>query len=321
MISVIIPAYNVERYIGDCLDSVLSQQGVDMEIIVVNDGSSDATMSVIDAYASRHACIKAVSSEHSGPSAARNLALGLCRGEWIAMVDGDDILAPGALKLMLDIASANGNIDIVAGRYRDFTDTLSLADRSGMHTARILSGQEAAEIMLYQNAPHTINPSLWGKLFRSSVWRDKRLTEGLIYEDLELVPQLCAATARIAVTDDIVYGYRRNANSLMHTFSEKRLDALKVTAHLCERFSTDPKLHKAALSRHFSAAFNLWLLMVVNHAGMPREVARCRKIIRRLAKSQLFGRKVRLKNRVGALLQYFPFIFKSSRICKKLLAK
>lgn len=146
-------------------------------------------------------------------------------------------------------------------------------------------------------------------------------SEGTIYEDLYLLPQLSATTNMIAVIDDTVYGYRRNSNSLLHTFSPKRLDALTVTARLCDCFADDKRLCKAARSRHFSAAFNLWLLIEVNNPSMTAEMAECRRVVRRLAVSQLFGRKVRLKNRIGALLQYFPIIFKSTYLCKKLLAK
>lgn len=322
MISVIIPAYNVEKYIGACLDSVLAQEGVDLEIIVVDDESTDSTRDIIRRYARQHRCIKALDCRHGGPSAARNTALRHSTGEWFAMVDGDDMLAPGALKKMLHAANAADGIDIVVGRYRSFTDELQVVTPADKDDVLFFSGKDATEIMLYQKHYYdSINPSAWGKLYRKNVWLDTTFTEGLIYEDLQLIPRIFVDTPRIAVIDDIVYGYRSNENSLLHTFSKSRLDALKATARLCDCFAHDKKLYKAARSRHFSAAFNLWLLIEVNNPSMITEMAECRRVVRRLAVSQLFGRKVRLKNRIGALLQYFPFIFKSTYLCKKLLAK
>lgn len=320
-ISVIIPAYNVERYIGACLDSVLSQEGVDMEVIVVNDGSTDGTTSIIDDYASRHDCIKAISRENGGLSSARNTALANCTGAWITMVDSDDILAPGALKRMFDITTNNENISIVSGRWERFNN-LFTPKESKQKDFTIISGQDAAEIMLYQKkSGDIINSSACGKLYRKELWNNVFFKEGLLYEDLQIIPRIFAKVSSVAYFDDVVYGYRQNESSILHTFSKKRFDALDVTTELCEHFTYSPKLYKAALSRHYSAAFNLWLLVNANNADMPEEMARCRNIVRELAASQLFGRKVRLKNRIGAVLQYFPFIFKSSFICKKLLAK
>lgn len=321
MVSVIIPAYNVERYIGACLDSVLAQKDVDFEIIVVDDESTDSTMQIVSGYAAAHKCIRAVPRSHGGLSAVRNTALQLCRGEWITMVDSDDLLAEGALKTMLDIATSGNDIDIVAGGWKKFHGQF-VTPPSRPTGITLLSGKEATEIMLYKKRCHnTVNSSACGKLYRSTLWRDTTFCEGIIYEDLQLIPRLCVRARCVAVTDCTVYGYRHNENSILHTFSEQRLDALKVTEDLCRHFADDPDLYKAARSRHFSAAFNLWLLMNANRAGLPRHVASCRKIIRSLAGSQIAGGKVRLKNRIGALLQYLPFIFTSPYICKKLLSK
>lgn len=323
MISVIIPAYNVEAYIEACLNSVLSQRGIDLEIIVVDDGSTDATGAIIDRFAAEHTNIIVVHQANAGPSVARNNALQYCHGEWISMVDGDDILAPDALRHLLNAAQLFDDIDIIVGRYRFFDKQFNVNTSSSRDVAPIIrSGRNAAELMLYQKKfPDSVNPSPCGKLYRKSVWDNALFAEGLIYEDLHILPRIFASTERIAVIDEVVYGYRRNPKSILHTFTPQRFDALKATNELCDYFFFDKDLYKAAQSRRFSAAFNLWLLIVVNHADMPQELAQCKAITRTLAVSQLFGRKVRLKNRIGAILQYFPFIFRSAGFCKRLLAK
>lgn len=323
MISVIIPTYNNERLIGACLDSVLAQRDVEMEIIVVDDGSTDATGRIADDYASRFGCITTLHRPNGGPSAARNTALDIARGEWIAMVDGDDLLAPDALKKMLDVGMAYNDVDIVAGRcHAGFYDTPKPARDKSSTAPVILSGREVAETMLYQNRLcDALHPSSWGKLYRRAVWKDVRYKEGVIYEDLLLLTRVFADTGRVAVISDVVYYYRCNPDSLLHTFSAQRADALHVAKELTEHFADDARLAPAARSRLFSAAFNLWLLINANRGDMPQTVAECRATVRRLAPGQIFGGKVRFKNRLGALLQYFPFLFKSKFICKKLLAK
>lgn len=321
MISVIIPAYNVEKYIGACLDSVLAQEGVDLEIIVVDDESTDSTRDIIRRYARQHSCIKALYSRHGGLSAVRNRGLQECCGNWITMVDGDDVLVPGALKCMRDCATSE-NTDIVMGAYKIFTDICNVTQSDIISHVKHLTGKQAAEIMLYKSKyTSSAHSSAWGKLYRRQMWDVLRFKEGILYEDLEVIPRLIAGAKRVAVIKDVVYGYRYNTGSILHVFTPKRLDVLDVTESLEKYFADDSELYKAARSRHFSAAFNLWLLMVANDAVIPEKAAECRRVVRRLAVSQLFGRKVRLKNRIGALLQYFPFIFKSTYLCKKLLAK
>lgn len=322
MISVIIPAYNVQRFIGPCLDSVLAQTGVTMEIIVVDDGSTDSTSDIISRYAAEHDCIIPLRQKHAGPSAVRNNALRHCHGNFIAMVDGDDLLAPGVLAKMLDTLLRNPDADAVFGRWKRFEGEFR-ADASVGRELIFMTGKEAAETMMYQKRHcDSVNPSACGKLYRRQVWQDVVFHEGMIYEDLHLLPQLCAGKiSRVAIIDVVVYGYRRNENSILHTFSEKRMDVLKATSALCENFAADSSLYKAARSRHFSAAFNLWLLIKANKADMPSQLISCRAIVRRLAPEQIFRPKIRLKNRIGAILQYIPVIFNSSFICKSLLAK
>lgn len=322
MISVVIPTYNVEAYIETCLNSVLSQHDVELEIIIVDDGSTDTTFDIVSRFATLHNNIIIVRQANAGPSAARNTALKYCHGEWIAMVDGDDILAPDALKKMLNVASSYDNIDIVIGKYKSFDQHLNISSKGNSTKPIFLSGRDATEIMLYQNKfTDSVIPSSWGKLYHHSVWKNATFTEGVIYEDLHILPRIINSTARIAVINDVVYGYRRNPDSLLHTFSPQRFDALKATAELCDYFSNDRVLYKAAQSRRFSAAFNLWLLTIVNTADMPQQLAQCKSIVRTLAWSQIFGRKIRFKNRMGAILQYFPFILQSPRFCKIFLAK
>lgn len=322
MISVVIPTYNVENYIEACLASVLTQRDVELEIIIVDDGSTDTTFATVNKIASLHDNITVVSQANAGPSSARNTALKYCNGEWITMVDGDDILAPDALKKMLDVATSCDNVDIVVGRYKSFAQNLNISTPSNSKEPIFLSGCNATEIMLYQNKyTDSVIPSSWGKLYHHSVWKNAAFSEGIIYEDLHILPRIIFSTKRIGVIDDIVYGYRQNPDSLLHTFSTQRFDALKATAELCNYFSDDKALYKAAQSRRFSAAFNLWLLTIVNRADIPQQLAQCKAIVRTLASSQIFGRKVRFKNRIGAILQYFPFIFQSPRFCKIFLAK
>lgn len=320
MISVIVPAYNDGEYISECLDSILSQEGVTVEIIAVDDGSTDDTRNIIDDYASRNSCIKVYSIDHKGPSAARNLALEHCAGDWITMVDGDDLLLPGALKRMLDTALANPAVDMVMGRFCEIYDKAPIPTYKSF--TKFFYGDQTAEIMMYKNRyVDIVNSSACGKLYRSKLWRCERFKTGMLYEDLEVMPRISFSVKQVVIIGDCVYGYRRNPSGIIHTFDRSHTDMLEATAGLCKFFAHEPKLLRAAQSRHFSALFNMLLRISSNRLAMPEVEARCRKELRVLASHQLFARYVRLKNRIGAILQYFPFIFKFPRFCKMFVTK
>lgn len=119
-ISVIIPCYNAEKYLDECLESVLSQSGCTMEVLLIDDGSKDKTAAICDAWAQRDSRVRVWHSENRGVSAARNLALSNARGEWVTFVDADDLLPEGALGRLLN--AAKGDVDVVIAAHEEFYD-------------------------------------------------------------------------------------------------------------------------------------------------------------------------------------------------------
>ena len=101
MISVIIPVYNAERYLCGCLDSVLRSEYHDFELILVNDGSTDGSLSICEEYAARDSRVRLISQENRGASAARNRGIDACRGDWVVFVDADDMISPNFLGLVV----------------------------------------------------------------------------------------------------------------------------------------------------------------------------------------------------------------------------
>ena len=104
MISIIVPVYNASLYLRECLDSILTQSYTDYELILVDDGSTDGSEAILSAYRDAYPCIKLIRQENKGVSAARNRGLDCAVGEWVAFIDADDYLLPGALALLVDRA-------------------------------------------------------------------------------------------------------------------------------------------------------------------------------------------------------------------------
>lgn len=119
-VSIIIPCYNSEAYLGACMDSVLAQTMEDFEAILIDDGSGDGTLAVAQAYAGRDARVRVLAQENRGVAAARNLGLEHARGEWITFVDSDDLLPEDALQTML--SGADENVDMVVCPHETFDE-------------------------------------------------------------------------------------------------------------------------------------------------------------------------------------------------------
>ena len=300
MISVIIPAYNVANYIEDCIKSVTSQDFKDLEIIIVNDGSTDGTLDKARQCALADSRIKVLSQPNGGPSEARNRGLRESVGDKIFFVDGDDKVLPGALTFLNDLLETT-DADISCGAYTKRDIPIDNRDYKVYDS----EPAELIELLLYQTTVVTV--SCWGKLFRRKLFEDVKFTSGILYEDLEISCRLFEKASKIVYTERPVIYYRTNGSSLLHTFSLQRLDVLTVTDSIEKWAATrSPELRKAASDRRLSAAFNMLGLFAANRKeGDFEEVySKCYEIIKSRRMQSLFNRKVRFKNKIGILASF-----------------
>ena len=131
LVSVIIPAYNIEDYIGRCLDSIISQTYKNLEIIVVDDGSKDHTGEILDNYAKKDRRIKVIHKENGGVSSARNKGIEVAEGDYIGFIDGDDLIEPGMYKTLVDLLEEE-NADIAhCGYQMVFPDRIDYSHNTG----------------------------------------------------------------------------------------------------------------------------------------------------------------------------------------------
>ena len=303
MSSVIIPAYNAQAYLRECLESVLAQSFSDWEAIIVNDGSTDSTREIAAGFTVRDSRFRLVSTPNGGLSSARNTGIAEARGQWFTYLDSDDILYPDALARLM--AAATENVDIVVAGFSRDMDAAAVTDGS----VEIISGLTALERGLYQRG---VSTSACAKLFSRMVADGITFPDGLYYEDLLYCVETLRRSARVAVIGDVVYYYRDNPSSFINTFSPRRLDVLRVTARVEELLEGDEELLRAARSRRLSACFNIYgLLAVHDRDGRYSDVScRCWTLIKDYRRDSLFDPRVRLKNKVGILLSYMgPRVF------------
>jgi glycosyltransferase involved in cell wall biosynthesis len=285
---------------------VLAQTCADLEVIAVDDGSTDATLSILERYAAADGRVRVMSQLNAGPSAARNRALAVAQGDVIACVDSDDLLPCDALERMLDVMRRE-DADIVEGGMVEFDEgkevNLHPVRPAGMGCRR-LTGEEAAAASLYQRG---VTSSMSAKLYRRHIWDDIAFEPGILYEDLDLFCRLALRARRYVVCDATVYYYRQRPGSIIHTFNERRLVVLDVTRRLHQFMQTSyPQIASAAADRRLSANFNMLGLLLndttLDPSARERHIAECMHTIKSLRRGSLFDSRVRPVNRVAALL-------------------
>lgn len=299
-VSVIVPVYNAGEWLGEALGSLQVQTYGDFEVIVVDDGSTDDSAAIVRDFCDRDSRFRLVRQSNKGVSAARNTGLDNAGGEWIAFMDADDVMPRDALAVMHEHARKSG-AGIVAGGYVRGIPGKMPVDRGQSMT---VPSDTAILLGLYQKR---ILNNPWGMLFHSSIFKGEsplRFRRGR-YEDLDLFYRAFERTDKVCILDRTVYFYRDNPYSFINTWSESRLDVLDVTdrmvSHMAER---SPSLLRAAHDRRFSAHFNMLVEILRNKVDNPKQMERCMKVIKEQRLNELLDGKVRLKNKLGALVSY-----------------
>jgi CDP-glycerol glycerophosphotransferase len=261
-VSVIVPFYNVEDYIGPCLDSILEQSFVHFEVVLVDDGSPDGSRAVAEQYVARDPRVRLVTRPNGGLGAARNTGIKAARGRYLTFVDSDDVLPVHALAVLVGSARATGS-QIVAGSVRRFDEE---RDWRPIWVTEVQSERRLAT-NVSEFPPILRNLYTWNKLYERRFWDKQGLwfREGS-YEDQPIITQLLCRAEKIDVVPEVVYRYRlrEDASSIsQQTASTKDLDA-RITAfrltHEALLAEGREDLYDAWLQTLFDAHFH-WYLM------------------------------------------------------------
>lgn len=222
LVSVIIPAYNAEKYLGFCLDTVIAQTHKKLEIIVINDGSKDNTGKICDEYAEKDSRIRVIHQENHGVAFARNVGLDEAAGEYIAFIDSDDYVKSNYIEVLLKTCTENcSNITICKS-----IDTYKreLFDLPVSYNARTYESMFLLQNISYLDVCYEVVISM---IFHKSVFDNLRFPVGLIYEDSYIYYDLIKNAGKITFIDTVLYYYYLSSNSIMRSdFSVKKYDIL-----------------------------------------------------------------------------------------------
>lgn len=256
LISVIFPVCNVEEWVEESLASVCSQTYENLEIVVINDGSTDGSAAICSRMAEADHRIRLFDQANMGLSGARNRGMSEARGEYFLFVDSDDVLCREHVALLYDCLVRH-SVDIALTTMTDFTDHF---DRETLQVGEeeVLSPTEAIEIMFYQGRFDSCAQS---KLFKKGLWEGVEFPLSYLHEDLPTTYRVFQRAAAVAFFPSTSYGYRRNLNGINHSVTkEEKVKTLRLLDEMVDAFSaTQSDLTNAAVCLRQSFAFHLLL--------------------------------------------------------------
>ena len=223
MVSVIIPAYNVEQYVERCVYSVTKQTYRNLEIILVDDGSTDCTGIICDKLAKEDNRVSVIHKTNGGLSDARNAGIDVSRGEYISFVDSDDYIASDMLEHMMNAMCETDISMVVVGFWKQSGDA---REYCGPTTERVVSSEEALKDIYIG---HEIYPASWNKLYRRALFNNNRFAVGMINEDSEIITKLLMECNRVALVSKPLYIYMiREGSITQSSFSSKDYNGIKA---------------------------------------------------------------------------------------------
>ena len=304
LISVIVPIYNVEKYLARCVDSILSQTYGNLEIILVDDGSTDKSGIIADEYEKKDNRVRVIHKQNGGLSDARNCGIDAARGEYFGFVDSDDYIASDMYETLYEIMIRYGakisvcdKFDVIEGVDRVYEDT---AEAEEFCT----DAEEAMKIVLDGKRNYAY---AWNKLYKREVFDGIRYPKGKFIEDAFIILELFDAAERVAFTTAKKYYYLCRPNSIMTlSFSPKHLDCIeaheKNYRYVCEKH---PALEKNARMRLYWSRFFVLDKMLVSDNVKAKDYMPHVRYIRGGVPFIVFGSVLSVSRKIAAIVLLF----------------
>ena len=212
LITIIVPVYNVEKYLSRCINSLINQTYQNLEIILVDDGSPDNSGHICDEYAAKDSRIKVIHKVNGGLSDARNVALDETNGDYVLFVDSDDWIEKSTCEQLLRIA-AEQSVEVVCFGYRMLTEQKTI---NTIHVEKSLrlTPAEAIDKIIYRVKKNCIANYVCNKFFAKQLFNNVRFPKGLLFEDQGTTYKLLHNAKMVYVSDSVFYNYFQHSGSI-----------------------------------------------------------------------------------------------------------
>lgn len=255
LISIIIPVYNSEKYLTKCLNSIMDQTYQNLEIICVNDGSTDTSPEILKNYTERDSRIKIISQKNQGLSSARNTGIKHASGEYLTFVDSDDYIKSKMIEHLVGAAS-NTKSDIAVCSFMEIYPNGKITHFSQNHPKTTYNTEDALMAMLKE---HGFMVSATMKLFPTKYFKDIKFPVGKLHEDVGTTYKLIEKARKIAFIPDEDYVYVHHDDSIINkTFDDRKFDLITLTDEMCDHIDQKfPYLKNTTNERRMRARFSI----------------------------------------------------------------
>lgn len=271
-ISIIIPIYRVEAYLGECIDSVLSQDYADFEVILVDDGSPDRCGAICDGYAARDPRVQVIHKENGGLSDARNAGLARAAGEYVLFLDSDDYWNDsGVLSRLADRVSLTG-AELLNFSYQKFFEDTGVTEPYFSVTEAMPHPLELPRQLSWLTERGLYIASACNKMIRRSLLEGLSFRRGVFSEDIEWCAKLLMRANSVDFVPEAFYCYRQRGGSIRHSIRDKNCRDLADAILACLRLSESADdAHREALCRYTAFQFGTFFVAQAQ-AEHPQDV-------------------------------------------------
>lgn len=307
-VSLIVPVYNVEKYLPDALSCIMAQSYPNLEIILVDDGSTDASSAIVDVAAKQDSRITVIHQRNAGLSDARNAGIQHASGEYITFMDSDDIINEHYVANLMAVVES-GHVDIGITSIIDFIDgqdcpSINMQIPSDNHEVMKLSASQALCDMLYQRR---ILPAAFGKIYKTDLFDDIKYPSGKLYEDIATTSMLIDKAGAVAYANYNDYYYRIRATGIQGSaFSHRNMDLISELARVKKLiYSKYPENVPAFKAKSLAASYNLIMKIGKSDKRYAKEYHYLWNEIIGLRYAVLTDENANRQARLAALLSYF----------------
>lgn len=315
LISIIIPVYNLECLIENCIVSVINQSYRNLEILLVDDGSKDNSLKICQKYEKEDSRIRVIHKSNGGPSSARNVGLDNASGKYITYIDGDDNVSLDYILYLYNLLKKN-HADMSICNFITYSSRVELDHIKkdidvDIEKIYVMNRHEALEAFLYQRFFPTSNGC---RMYHKDILKGERFPEGNCADDVATNYKFIMKAHKVVYSTKKLYYYFQHQNSIVHSWlSQREYDCEKSSREMYDEIKKNyPNLEKAACSKFFSSNVQiLSYIPIFQIYKKEHQVILCN--IKKLRKAVLLNRSTRLVNRVSAAASYIGIWF--LRIC------
>lgn len=306
-VSIIVPIYNVEKYLEKSINSIISQSYKNIEVILVDDGSSDKCPQICDDYAKKYNFIKVIHKNNGGLSDARNTGIKSSTGDYITFMDSDDYLSPHFLEIMVN-AIVKYSATIVVSGLNDCYENDIVEEKIENIKNYVCTKEDIYKKMLMQDAG--IDVSANAKLYKRDIFDHIQYPVGKLYEDIQVIDKIIETADVIVITTYVGYNYLQREGSIMYgKMSDDRLILLDKSLELLEFISANyPNIKSAAVRRYVYCNFHIMGRAVFDD-GYLKICKIMRKNILRYKKNIFLTNNYCLKEKIATFILLFGIKF------------